>query len=113
MTTRARRDKEAAVDEGWYLLVRATYTDGQASNESTDEPETAIGISANPVKADVSDDDNNSPDFETDKATRTIPEDTAKGAECRTAGYGPHQRGRRHAHLRAAAFDRIRRWHSY
>ena len=39
----------------------------------------AFGISANPVRDDVHDDDNNSPDFRASKTTRTIPEDTAKG----------------------------------
>ena len=91
--------EEDAVDEGWYLLVRATYTDGQAGNEDQDESETAIGISANPVQADVSDDDNNSPDFQASRTTRTIPEDTAKGADVGLPVDGPRQRGQRYAHL--------------
>ena len=60
------------VDEGDYLLVRAVYTDGAGSATST-------GITANPVRNDVSDDANNSPDFNASRATREIAEDASKG----------------------------------
>jgi hypothetical protein len=70
---------EDAVDEDRYLLVRAIYRDGESGDEESDEEETAIGISVNPVRKDVANDDNNSPDFRANKTTRTIDEDTAKG----------------------------------
>ncbi len=60
------------IDEGDYLLVRAVYTDGAGSATST-------GITAYPVRNDVSDDANNSPDFNAATASRTIPEDASKG----------------------------------
>ena len=62
-----------AADEDKFLLVRATYTDTEGGDKS------AIGISANAVRADVLPADNNSPDFESDKATRTVPENIAVG----------------------------------
>ena len=65
-----------AVDEGWRLLVAASYTDGVG-------PETnmAPAVSANPVQADVSDGDNRSPDFRDagNGITRSVPEDTEVG----------------------------------
>ena len=62
-----------AADEGKHLLARVVeYTDGAGTS-------TVVGITANPVRADVSNDDNNSPDFNTSKTTRMIPEDTAVG----------------------------------
>ena len=67
------------MDEGKYLLVRATYQDGQATDEADNGNELAFGITANPVRADVADSANNSPDFRASKTTRTIPEDTAVG----------------------------------
>ena len=70
-------DVELTVDEGKHLLVTASYTDGES--EADDDPKMAFGISANPVRADVSDEDNNSPDFTLNKITRTVPEDTAVG----------------------------------
>ena len=68
-------------DVGKYLLVTAIYDDGHSESypEDTDDDKTAFGISANPVRADVSDEDNNSPDFTLNKITRTVPEDTAVG----------------------------------
>ena len=60
------------VDEGDYLLVRAVYTDGVGSATST-------GITAHQVRNDVSDDANNSPDFNANKATREIAENAAVG----------------------------------
>ena len=52
-------------DEGWYLLVRATYATDQV----------AIGISEYRVRADVHDNSNNSPDFNAAETTRTVRED--------------------------------------
>ena len=63
-----------AVDEDWKLLVRAVYTDEEGG------PKSAIGTTYLPVRADVHDDQNNSPDFTRDTATRSVPEDTAVGA---------------------------------
>ena len=62
-----------AMDEGWLLLARASYTDGQGDTK------TAIGVTAYPVRADVHDDLNNSPDFRVSTATRSVPETTAVG----------------------------------
>ena len=62
-----------AVDETWLLLVKAEYTDNQGSGK------TAIGITAHPVKPDVHDDQNNSPDFRLAETPRTVPEDTDVG----------------------------------
>ena len=64
---------DVAADEGWYLLARVEYTDPEAIDKA------AVGISAYPVRADVSDDDNNSPDFNQDTTTRTVPEDRGVG----------------------------------
>ena len=63
------------LDEGWKLLVKADYTDGQGGSKS------AIGITDMPVRADVHDDQNNSPDFRQDTTARSVPEDTAVGAD--------------------------------
>ena len=63
-----------AADEGWKLLVKADYTDGHGVGKS------AIRTTYLPVRADVHDDQNNSPDFRQDTAARSVPEDTAVGA---------------------------------
>ena len=63
-----------AVDEKLKLLVKANYTDGQGAAKS------AIGVTDMPVRADVHDDRNNSPDFTHDTAARSVPETTAVGA---------------------------------
>ncbi len=63
-----------AVDEGWKLLVKADYTDGEGAGKS------AIGVTYMAVRADVHDDQNNSPDFRNDTAARSVPENTAVGA---------------------------------
>ena len=68
---------DVAADEGWHLLARVTYTDPQS--EEGDDPKAAVGISAYPVQADVSDEDNNSPDFNQDTTTRTVPENRGVG----------------------------------
>ena len=65
---------DVAADEGWHLLARVEYTDEHDSDKA------AVGISAHKVRADVSDADNNSPDFNQDTTTRTVPEDTAVGS---------------------------------
>ena len=79
------------LDEGWHLLVRVEYDDAASANQTDDVDEVAtpnvnedmdrvaVGITANPVRQDVHDGDNNSPDFRADKTERTIPEDTAVG----------------------------------
>ena len=64
---------DVALDEGWHLLARVQYTDPEDAGKA------AVGISPYPVKADVSDADNNSPDFNQDTTTRTEPENTAVG----------------------------------
>ena len=70
----------AAVDENYHLLVSAKYDDGASPNNSADD-KIAFGISMYPVKADVSDVDNNSPDFNQDTTTRTVLESAAVGTE--------------------------------
>ena len=62
-----------ALDESWLLLARAEYTDAHGAAK------TAVGITAHPVRADVHDDRNNSPDFSVSSATRSVPESTAVG----------------------------------
>ena len=70
---------EPAVDEGWHLLVVATYTDG--ATEADDDPRMAFGITANAVRADVANADNNSPDFRESSTTRTVAENIAGGSD--------------------------------
>ena len=59
------------VDEGWHLLAKATYT----SDTPPVHPVTAIGISEFPVRPDVHDNLNNSPDFSAADTTREVLED--------------------------------------
>ena len=77
-------DEPTMDDEGRYLLVRAVYRDNSAVGDDgttadVNATTTAIGISAYKVQADVSNDANYSPDFRSSTASRTVPEDTAKG----------------------------------
>ena len=62
-----------AIDQDWKLLVMADYTDGEEAAKS------AIGTTYMPVRADVSDDQNNSPDFTHNTTARSVPENTAVG----------------------------------
>ena len=64
-----------ATDVGKHLLVTASYNDNQANNKM------AYGISAENVRADVTPANNNSPDFATNKAERSVPENTAVGMD--------------------------------
>ena len=64
-----------AADEGKYLWVHVEYTDPQSS----DDLKTADAKSKNPVRAEVSDNANASPDFEDNTDDRTVPESTAVG----------------------------------
>ena len=73
----ATATKEPTVDENKKLLILVKYNDNAASTAAL--ANMAFGISANPVRADVADGDNNSPDFAASKTTRTISEDAAKG----------------------------------
>ena len=59
-----------ATDQGWKLLVKADYTDGQVEGGA----KSAIGTTYLAVRADVLDDDNNSPDFTHNTTTRSVPE---------------------------------------
>ena len=61
------------IDEYRYLLVVATYRDGEDAN--TDK--TAIGISAYAVRRDVLDDNNSSVDFQRNEVAFNIKEDMA------------------------------------
>ena len=63
-----------ATDDGKYLWVRVAYTDPQGSDTKT-----ADAKSENPVRAEVSDNANASPDFEDNTDQRTVPESTAVG----------------------------------
>ena len=63
------------LDEGKHLLMRSVY-----SNPGDLGTGTAIGISALPVREDVSDPDNASPDFASNDTTRSIPENTSVGS---------------------------------
>ena len=71
-TTGTDESMGTAMDEDWHLLARAMYG---LSDEFT-----AIGISEYPVRADVHDNANNSPDFTAAKTTRRIAENAAVGA---------------------------------
>ena len=62
------------VDETWFLLARVVYTDGTTATDRV-----AVGISANAVQADVSDADNNSPDYTLNETNRTVLESASKG----------------------------------
>ena len=64
-----------AVDETWFLLARVEYTDTEGGSKA------AVGISANAVQADVSDADNNSPDYTLNETNRTVPENASKGTD--------------------------------
>ena len=66
----------APADEDKYLWVHVAYTDPQ----SDDDTKTADAKSENPVRAEVSDNANASPDFKTNTDDRTVPESTAVGA---------------------------------
>ena len=63
-----------AMDEGWKLLAKADYTDGEGVTKS------AIGITYMAVRADVHDDRNNSPDFTNDTIALSAPESIAENA---------------------------------
>ena len=65
-------------DEDKYLLARAAYNDTPGGIGDENE-QAAVGISMYKVREDVSDIDNNSPDFNQSETTRSIPEDTAVG----------------------------------
>ena len=67
-------DVDEAVDVGWHLLARREYTHADDTTVRA-----AVAITAHPVRADVSDADNNSPDFAEADTTRSVPEDTAVG----------------------------------
>ena len=60
-------------DVGKYLLARAAYEDDQGTGKA------AVARTAERVRADVADDDNNSPDFSDPTTTRTIEEDADVG----------------------------------
>ena len=62
-----------AADDGKYLWVNVAYTDPQGAAKTADAK------SKNPVRAEVSDNANASPDFEDNTDTRTVPESTAVG----------------------------------
>ena len=63
----------AAVDEGRYLLARATYTDALGDDN------VALAMPAHPVRPDVSDAANNAPAFRAGAVTITVPESLAIG----------------------------------
>ena len=79
----ARKAAATARDEGKYLRVKATYRDGLSGTDDR----TAIAVSANPVRAEVSSDNDNvenpangSPGFTAGgDYARSVPESTAKG----------------------------------
>ena len=63
----------APADEDKYLWVHVAYTDPQGAAKAADAK------SENPVRAEVSDNANASPDFEDNTDDRTVPESTAVG----------------------------------
>ena len=62
---------------GKKLLVLLTYTDTADQVPNPNVSSKMVAVSENPVRADVSNAANNSPDFATDKAARSIDEDKA------------------------------------
>ena len=86
-------DGEDAVDEGRYLMARVEYTDGAGTS-------TAVGITAHPVRADVSDSANNSPDFDASKTDEGDSREHRRGYACRPEPVDVDQRrGRRRTDL--------------
>ena len=81
-------------DEGDYLWVHVAYTDRQGAAKAADAK------SENPVRAEVSDNANASPDFEVNVDTRTVPESTAVGDPVGDP-LAATRSGRRHTDLRA------------
>ena len=63
-----------AADEDKYLWVHVEYTDPQSATTKEEDAK-----STNPVRAEVSDNANASPDFEDNTDDRTVPESTAVG----------------------------------
>ena len=63
-------------DEDLYLLAKVVYSDEASPSPATT---TAVGITAYPTRANVTNVMNNSPDFNANKTTREIPENTAVG----------------------------------
>ena len=63
-----------AADQDKFLLARVTYTDTPGGANRA-----AVGSSVNTVRADVSNEMNNSPDFNASEVTRSIDEDAAVG----------------------------------
>ena len=70
------QDTATDKDENWHLLAKVVYSDEASPSPATT---TAVGITAYATRADVTDAMNNSPDFNANKATREIPENTAVG----------------------------------
>ena len=66
-------DDVNVLDEGQYLLAWATYNSKDA-----------VGISRHPVRQDVSDEDNGSPDFRYNERTIEVPETTPEGGAVET-----------------------------
>ena len=64
------------MDEDLYLLAKVVYSDEATPSPATT---TAVGITAYPTRANVTNVMNNSPDFNANKTTREIPESTAVG----------------------------------
>ena len=69
----------ATAQVGKKLLVLLTYQDTADTAATPQATSKMVAVSEYPVRADVSDNDNNSPDFGTDKTTRTVSEDAAVG----------------------------------
>ena len=67
---------DTAVDETSFLLARVTYTDTPGGADRA-----AVGVSANPVQANVTHADNNSPDFNANEDTRTVAENALIGTD--------------------------------
>ena len=66
-------DDKIVLDEGQYLLAWATYKDKDGNDKN------AVGISRYPVRQDVSDVDNGSPDFRDNERTIEVLETTPEG----------------------------------
>ena len=80
-------DDADPIDENWHLLALASY--------SQDTQRYAAGVSVYAVRADVSDDDNGSPNFTSDEITFNVGERTqgSKGDTVSTVAVQPGNRG--------------------
>ena len=84
---------DVAADEGWYLLARVTYSDPEGADPR------GLRLEYRPTRCGRTypTTDNNSPDFNQDTTTRTVPEDRGVGMTVGAASGRGRERGPGHA----------------